>query len=332
MLALGHPTAAVFPRDGAPAIIRARTTRSVAVSSPNGLAAISKAVEVAESGADSLDAVVEGVKLLELEPEDESTGYGGLPNAEGVVQLDASCIHGPSGRSGAVAALEGIRTPSEVAKLVLKYTDHTLLVGEGAKRFALSYGFKDENLLTERSRGKWLAWRANYGSEDQGQEWPGDEMLAAGSPGGIYLGLVNTAGDIASATSTSGPAWKAPGRTGTWPVAGARQYVDNDVGAAGSSGLGEPGMMECGGFITVEQMRRGLRPTDAALGALKRIVARTPARFLMRSGLPRFSLTYYAVNKRGEFGAASLYPDRFAAHDGRRMAERDTAYLYDKAL
>jgi N4-(beta-N-acetylglucosaminyl)-L-asparaginase len=108
--------------------------------------------------------------------------------------------------------------------------------------------------------------------------------------------------------------------------------VDNDVGAAGSSGFGEPGLTECSGFITVEHMRRGMRPTDAALETLKRIVAKAPARFLMRGGLPKFALALYAVNKRGEFGAASLYPGRYAAHDGRRAAERDTAYLYDRAL
>ncbi len=328
MLALGHAPS-TFPGDGPPAILRARAAPTVAVSSFNGLAAIARAVELADSGADSLDAVVEGIKLQELDPEDESAGYGGLPNEEGVVQLDASCIHGPTGRAGAVAALEGIRTPSEVAKLVLKYTNHTLLVGQGAKRFALSYGFKEEDLLTERSRRKWLTWRANHDAHD---DWTEDGMLASGSPGAVYLSVVNTAGDIASATSASGPAWKAPGCAGTSPVAGAVQYVDNDVGAAGSSGLGEPGMMECGGFITVEHMRRGMRPTDAALETLKRIVAKAPARFLMRGGLPRFSLTLYAVNKRGEFGAASLYPGRYAAHDGRRAAERDSAYLYDKAL
>ncbi|HSE68653.1 MAG TPA: isoaspartyl peptidase/L-asparaginase, partial [Gemmatimonadales bacterium] len=182
------------------------------------------------------------------------------------------------------------------------------------------------------SRRKWLTWRANHEAQDVSQEAWEDGTVASRAPGIVYLSVVNSAGDIASATSTSGPAWKAPGRAGTWPVAGALQYVDNDVGAAGSSGFGEPGMMDCGGFITVENMRQGMRPTDAALETLRRIVAKVPARFLMGSGLPRFSLTFYAVNKRGEFGAASLYPGRYAAHDGRRGAERDTAYLYDRAL
>ncbi len=274
MLALGHAPS-TFPGDRAPAILRARAAPTVAVSSSNGIAAIAKAVELADSGADSLDAAVEGIKLQELDPGEESAGYGGLPNEEGVVQLDASCIHGPTGRVGAVVALEGIRTPSEVAKLVLKYTNHTLLVGEGAKRFALSYGFKEEDLLTERSRRKWLTWRANHDAHD---DWPEDGMVASRSPGAVYLCVVNTAGDIASVTSASGPAWKAPGRAGTSPVAGAVQYVDNDVGAAGSSGFGEPGLTECAGFITVEHMGRGMRPTDAALETLKRIVAKAPAR------------------------------------------------------
>ena len=290
---------------------------------------VARAVELVESGADSLDAAVEGVKIQELDPEDDSVGFGGLPNEEGVVELDASCLHGPTGRAGAVAALEGIKTPSEVAKLVLKYTDHTLLVGDGAKRFALSYGFKEEDLLTETSRQKWLTWRATHSAE---HVWPEDQMPVPRSSGSVYLSVLSTGGDISSVTSGSGPAWKAPGRAGDLPILGAAQYVDNDVGGAGSIGRGESGTMECGGFLTVENMRRGMKPTDAALETLKRIVARTPSRMLTRNGRPRFSLTYYAVNKRGEFGAASLYPCRYAAHDGRGAAERDTAYLYDKAL
>ena len=131
-----------FPR---PAIHR-RAARAAAVSSANGLRAVNRAVELMQGGTDTLDAAVEGVKIQELDPSDNSVGYGGLPNEDGVVQLDASCMHGPSKRAGAVGALEGIKTPSEVARLVLKYTDHILLVGEGAKRFALSYGFKEEDL------------------------------------------------------------------------------------------------------------------------------------------------------------------------------------------
>src|SRR5512145_2051232 len=140
--------------------------KPVVIASANGLRGVQKAFDLLLQGIDTLDAVVEGVKIQELDPNDDSVGYGGLPNADGVVQLDASCMHGPSKRAGAVGCLEGIKTPSEVAKLVLKYTNHIFLVGEGAKRFALSYGFKEEDLLTPASRQRWLAWRANRGAAD----------------------------------------------------------------------------------------------------------------------------------------------------------------------
>jgi N4-(beta-N-acetylglucosaminyl)-L-asparaginase len=301
------------------------------VSSLNGLRGVARAYELVESGADTLDAAVEGVKIQELDPGDDSVGYGGLPNEDGVVQLDASCMHGPTKRAGAVAALENIKTPSEVAKLVLKYTNHILLVGEGAKRFALSYGFKEENLLTDSSRQKWLSWRANRGHDDDWVDVPDREPLVARPTGTINLNVVSAKGDVSSVTTTAGLAWKIPGRVGDSSIIGAGQYTDNDVGAAGSTGLGESNMMVCGGFLTVDNMRRGMKPTDAALETLKRVVAMTPARLLNPAGRPKFDLTFYSVNKRGEFGAAALYPSRYAAHDGREAAERDTAYLYDKA-
>ena len=303
--------------------------RPAAVSSSNGLRAVNRAMELVVGGADTLDAAVEGVKIQELDPADNSVGYGGLPNEDGVVQLDASCMHGPTRRAGAVAALEGIKTPSEVARLVLKYTDHILLVGEGAKRFALSYGFKEEDLLTPESRQLWLTWRANRGPEDDWLNVPENEPLVARPTGTINLNVINAKGDVSSITTTSGLAWKIPGRAGDSPIVGAGQYTDNDVGAAGSTGRGEANILACGGFLTVEGMRRGLNPTDACLETLKRVVRLTPPR-LLKEGRPAFNLSYYAVNKRGEFGAGSLYPDQYAAHDGRDGALRDTAYLYQK--
>jgi N4-(beta-N-acetylglucosaminyl)-L-asparaginase len=290
---------------------------------------VNRTMELVLGGADTLDAAVEGVKVQELDPNDNSVGYGGLPNEDGVVQLDASCMHGPTRRAGAVAALEGIKTPSEVARLVLKYTDHILLVGEGAKRFALSYGFKEEDLLTPESRQLWLTWRANRGLDDDWLNVRENEPLVARPTGTINLNVVNAKGDVSSVTTTSGLAWKIPGRAGDSPIVGAGQYTDNDVGAAGSTGRGEANIMVCGGFLTVEGMRRGLKPTDACLETLKRVVRLTPPR-LLKEGRPTFNLSFYAVNKRGEFGSGSLYPSRYAAHDGKDGGLRDTAYLYEK--
>jgi N4-(beta-N-acetylglucosaminyl)-L-asparaginase len=312
-----------------PTIIRRGANRPAAVSSSNGLRAVNRAMELILGGTDTLDAAVEGVKIQELDPADNSVGYGGLPNEEGVVQLDASCMHGPTRRAGAVAALEGIKTPSEVAKLVLKYTDHILLVGEGAKRFALSYGFKEEDLLTPESRQLWLTWRANRGPDDDWLDVPENEQMVVPQTGTINLNVVNARGEVSSVTTTSGLAWKIPGRAGDSPIVGAGQYTDNDVGAAGSTGRGESNIMACGGFLTVEHMRRGLKPTDACLETLKRVVRLTPPR-LMREGRPTFNLYFYAVTKQGDFGSASLYPARYAAHDGKDGSLRDTAYLYQR--
>jgi len=312
-----------------PAIIRRGAGHPAAVSSSNGLRAVNRAMELVLRGTDTLDAAVEGVKIQELDPADNSVGYGGLPNEDGIVQLDASCMHGPTRRAGAVAALEGIKTPSEVARLVLKYTDHIMLVGEGAKRFALSYGFKEEDLLTPESRQLWLTWRANRGPDDDWLNVPEDEQMVARPTGTINLDVVNAQGEISSVTTTSGLAWKIPGRAGDSPIIGAGQYTDNDVGAAGSTGRGEANIMVCGGFLTVEGMRRGLQPTDACLETLKRVVRLTPPR-LLKDGRPTFDLKFYAVNKRGDFGAASLYPGKFAAHDGKDGGLRDTAYLYQR--
>ncbi len=324
-----HPAGGVLP--GAPAVILRSASRPNAVGSTNAKRGIQLAMQLVQGGTDTLDAAVEGVKITELDPTDNSVGYGGLPNEEGVVQLDASCMHGPSRRAGAVAAIENIKTPSEVARLVLKYTDHILLVGEGAKKFALSFGFKEEDLLTPESREAWLHWRANRGHEDDWIDVPDTEPLRARVTGTCNLNIVNAQGEISSVTTTSGLSWKIPGRAGDSPIVGAGQYTDNEIGAAGSTGLGERNMMVCGGFLTVEHMRRGLKPTDAALETLKRVVAMTPPRWLDANGRPRFDLNYYALNKRGETGAASLYPSTYATHDGTEAVLRDTAFLFEKA-
>ena len=314
----------------APTLLIRRAGRPAAVSSGNGVRAVERAMTLMAQGTDTLDAAVEGVKIQELDPTDHSVGYGGLPNEQGVVQLDASCMHGPTRRAGAVAAIEGIKTPSEVARLVLKYTNHIMLVGEGAKQFALSYGFKEEDLLTPESRQLWLTWRANRGHEDDWIDVPDNEPLVVRPTGTINLDVVNAKGELSSITTTSGLAWKIPGRAGDSPIIGAGQYTDNDVGAAGSTGRGESNIMVCGGFLTVEHRRRGMKPTDACLEPLTGVMAATPPRLVDPSGRPKFDLQFYAVNKLGEFGAASLYPARYAAHDGSQGGLRDAAFLYQR--
>lgn len=315
---------------GAPSIIIPAASRPAAVGSANSSRGVELAIRLVEGGSDTLDAIVEGVKITELDPTDDSVGYGGLPNEDGVVQLDASCVHGPSRRAGAVAALEGIKTPSEVARLVLKYTDHILLVGEGAKKFALSYGFKEEDLLTQSSREKWLRWRANRGHDDDYLDFPETAPPMARPTGTCNLNIINRQGEISSITTTSGLAFKIAGRAGDSPIIGAGQYTDNEIGAAGSTGLGETNIMACGSFLTVDYMRRGKSPTDAGLETLKRVIALTPPRLLNPNGRPRYQLNFYALNKKGEVGSASIYPSRYAAYDG-TASLRDTAFLFDKA-
>ncbi len=317
---------------GAPAVMLRPPTRPCVVASANGIRGVAKAMDLIVShGADTLDAAIEAVKIEELDPDDMAVGYGGLPNAEGVVQLDAACMHGPTKRAGGVGALEGIKTPSEVAKCVLKYTNHALLVGKGAQDFAVQFGFRIEDLLTDKSREAWLRWRANLSPDDNYRDVPEGAALPVPPHGTINCSAINTNGDISSVTTTSGLAWKVPGRVGDSPIVGAGLYVDNDVGAAGSTGLGECNIMVCGGFTTVEGMRRGLSPTDACLETLRRAVAMSEPRLLDASGRPTYDLQYYAVNKRGEFGSAGLYPGyKFAVHDGREARLVDGASLYER--
>jgi N4-(beta-N-acetylglucosaminyl)-L-asparaginase len=316
----------------APAILRRPPATPRIVASANGIRGVARAMDlIVNHGTDTLDAVIEAVKIEELDPDDIYVGYGGLPNAEGVVQLDAACMHGPTRRAGAVGALEGIKTPSEVARCVMKYTNHIFLVGKGAQDFAVQFGFKIEDLLTDKAREAWLRWRANLNPDDNYLDVPEGETFTVQPHGTINCSALNAAGDISSVTTTSGAAWKIPGRVGDSPIIGAGLYVDNDVGAAGSTGRGESNMMACGALLTVEGMRRGLSPTDACLETLRRVVAMSEPRLLDRDGRPTYGLNYYALNKRGEFGSAAFYPGAtFAVHDGRQARLADAAYLYEK--
>jgi N4-(beta-N-acetylglucosaminyl)-L-asparaginase len=277
---------------------------------------------ITQQHADTLDAIIAGVNIQELDPEDQSVGLGGLPNEEGVVQLDASCMHGPTKRAGAVGALEDITTPSLVAKAVMDYTDHIMLVGAGAKKFALEMGFKEQNLLTDKSRRDWLRWKACLNPADSWLDTRSDSVppppRTAGLPfddplhvkfttGTINMNAVNAAGDISSVTTTSGLAWKLPGRVGDSPIIGAGQYCDNTVGAAGSTGRGEANIKVCGAFLTVEFMRQGMSPDQACMKTIERVIAMTERRLLDPNGRPLFDLQFYALSKDGRFGSASAY-------------------------
>ena len=329
-------TAAAVPALGAarfpaPAIIVPPDSRPAVVASMTGFGGVQHSYEMIMHGADTLDAGVECVKVPELDPEETSVGYGGLPNAEGVVQLDASCMHGPTRKAGAVGALEGIKTPSEVAKLVLRYTDHVLLVGEGAQRFAVSFGFQLENLLTPRAREAWLRWRANLNPDDAYTDIPPDASLPTFTHGTVNCNVINARGDISSVTSTSGRSWKIPGRLGDSPIHGAGQYTDNDIGAAGSTGWGEVNIKTCGGFLTVEHMRRGMSPTDACLETLRRAVRVAEDHLLTPDGKPKFDLQYFAVNKRGVVGGATLWGTggQYAVCDERGPRRVEFAHLFE---
>lgn len=312
----------------------------VAISSGNGLPAVSKAIEMIREGRDALDAVIAGVNIVEDDPNDTSVGYGGLPNEDGVVELDAAVMHGPTHRAGAVAALRNIRNPSKVARLVMERTDHVLLVGEGALRFARAHGFIEENLLTDRAREEWLRWKENLSTKDDWLPPHTAEDRDIGSifepffrhTGTIHCSAIDLKGNISCVTTTSGLAFKIPGRVGDSPIIGAGLYCDNDVGAAGSTGRGEANLINCSSVMVVEFMRQGKSPEQACLDACKRIVEHNRMRRLKDdAGRPTFNVNFYAINKRGEYGAAAIYSgSKYALHDGTSARLLDAAYLYKR--
>jgi N4-(beta-N-acetylglucosaminyl)-L-asparaginase len=334
-----------------PTVVAPKSVKPVVVASANGnrftnggkLAAVETAFTLMVKGGDVLDALIEGVKLNELDPADTSVGYGGLPNADGVVQLDASCMHGPKKRAGAVACLEGVRTPSVVARLVLEQTDHHLIVGHDARQFARQMGIRiEEDLNTEESRRLWLEWKRRVDPQHfldpktraEAGFRAGLEMVAEGLIdrehfyGTINCNGINARGEICGVTTTSGLAWKIPGRVGDSPILGAGLYVDGEIGAAGSTGRGEANLFGLCSFLIVEEMRRGRHPTDAGLEALKRIKANTvEKRLLNAQGNPNFSIQFYALNAKGEYAGVSMYAGRYAVCTEQGPQTLDTASL-----
>lgn len=331
----------------APAVMR--TVRPVVIADYSGWEfknggaenAVQRAFRLITEGQDVLDALIAGVNIPELDPLETGIGYGALPNANGVIELDASCMHGPKKRAGAVACLEGVRTPSLVAKAVMEYTDHHLLVGTGAQQFARNMGFTvEDDLNTDTSRRLWREWKRRVDPEHwldpngnerkpkpKHEKDPGDEAawqaraMAAGRsmvrdgliPEGSFWGTINCDGlgpngDLCGVTTTSGLAWKIPGRTGDSPILGAGLYVDNEVGAAGSTGRGEANLYNLSSFLIVESMRRGMSPKDAGMEALKRITANTiESRLLNARGNPNFNIRFFALNKQGEYAGVAMY-------------------------
>lgn len=304
-----------------------RLARPLVIASSNGLRGVKVAYDKIVAGEDTLDAVIAGVNIQELDPDDQSVGLGGFPNEEGVVQLDASCMHGPTKRAGAVGCLEDIATPSLVAKAIMDYTDHIMLVGPDARRFALNMGFKTQNLLTEKTRQDWLRWKSRLNSNDMWLDHD-DDVRIKFSYGTINMNAVSAAGDISSVTTTSGRAWKVPGRVGDSPIIGAGQYCDNDVGAAGSTGRGEANIKVCGAFLAVEFMRQGKSPQEALLQVIQRVIAMTESR-LLDNGRPLFDLEFYAMTKDGRYAGASCYEGgTFAVCDERGARIENCAYLF----
>src|SRR5438105_5963911 len=335
-------TAGIAAAAGAPAFGQAPTVQTrksvkpVVIASANGhrfknggtMTAVEKAFSMMTQGSDVLDALIAGVKIVELDPEETSVGYGGLPNADGIVQLDSCCMHGPRKRAGGVAAIEGVRTPSLVAQKVMDETDHHLIVGKGAQEFARAMGFKiEDDLNTDRSRKAWIEWKRrtdplHYLDPIKRQaairrvEF---EMMEEGwvDPNHFYGTIncdgINAKGEICGVTTTSGLAWKIPGRVGDSPILGAGLYVDGEVGAAGSTGRGEANLYNLSSFMIVEEMRRGAHPKDAAIAVLKRIAKNTvEKRLLNAKGQPNFGLNFYVLNAKGEHAGVAMYESTYA--------------------
>ena len=336
--------AATLPSAGngaAPSAPAAGGKRPLIISSANGLHALDKGMDILKSGGDTLDAVVAAVTIVEDDPNDDSVGFGGLPNEEGEVELDASVMHGPTHRAGAVAGVRRIKNVSRLAKTVMENTNHVMLVGDGARRYGVAQGFEEMNLLTEHSRKIWLAWKAktsfNWRPGIDSPEWKqymsslfdGDEekiayaehVIAHPKTGTIPCMAVDAKGDISATTSTSGLSWKIPGRVGDSPIIGAGCCVDNEVGAAGSTGKGEENIKISGGHTIIEMMRQGKSPADACLEACGRIAHHYKND---KKKLNTFHIYFYAINKDGVHGSASLWRNgyeqnkraSYAVHDG----------------
>lgn len=316
------------------------------VTSRNGVAAAKAARQALLDGKAPLDAAIEGVNVVELDPDDFTVGYGGIPNEDGVVELDAAVMDGRSLRAGAVAALTGVKTPSKVARLVMDRTDRVFLVGAGARRFATAHGFADEELLTPKSRKIWRYWRDRLSDLDDWIEAAKDAedpdvkafLEDYGSAhfrpqGTIHLSVRAANGDLAGVTTTSGLFFKVPGRVGDSPVVGAGLYSENGVGSAGSTGRGEANLLTCGAHTVVEHLRDGVAPEEACLRTLKRIAEKTHRvpRHRDAKGRPTFNVHFYCVNAAGRTAGAAIWSEsKYVVGDAEGVRTLDSAYLYKR--
>jgi N4-(beta-N-acetylglucosaminyl)-L-asparaginase len=330
--AAGLAAAAAPLTAGGPTLIVQGSVRPVVIASANGhqfrnggtKTCVQTAFEKMTAGEDVLDALIAGVNIVELDPKDDSVGFGGLPNADGVVQLDSCCMHGPKKTAGGVGASESVKTPSLLAKAVMEKTDHHLLAGKDVTLFARNIGFEVfSDLNTPNSRAKWVQWKQQtdplHYIKDPVEREAAIRQVTVGMVqaglinenhlyGTINCNGINAKGEICGVTTTSGMAFKIPGRLGDSPILGAGLYVDNEVGAAGSTGRGEANLYNLCSFLIVEEMRRGAHPKDAGMTALKRIQANTVAKHLVNDrGLPNFGIIFYVLNKKGEHAGVTMY-------------------------
>ncbi|HXQ32340.1 MAG TPA: isoaspartyl peptidase/L-asparaginase [Steroidobacteraceae bacterium] len=343
----------------------------VIVSAANGYAHIEAGYRQLHDGADTLEAALRVVRGPEDDPNDDSVGLGGLPNEDGVVELDASCMHGPSRRAGAVGGVRNIKNVSLLAREVMLHTGHVMLVAEGAERFAVARGFKREELLTDASRKVWLLWkeahsdwwgpgladpswkerlRARLRAGDasayierlqavaQGLGIAPEARLAAirkvlfPPTGTVHCSALSANGEMSGCTSTSGLAWKLPGRLGDSPIIGAGCYTDQDVGSAGATGSGEENIKVAGAHTIVENMRKGMTPLEAGMDVLKRIVRNYGGD---QQRLQYLDMKYYVLRKDGAYAGVSMWtgyepgePHAIAVHDGTPRLEK-TVSLYE---
>ena len=342
--------------------------RPIIICANNGYNYLDEAFLFLKNGGDALDTALRVVRGPEDDPNDDSVGLGGLPNEEGVVELDACCMHGPTRRAGSVGGVRNIKNVSLVAKAVMEHTGHVMLVGEGAERFAVAMGFPRENLLTEHSRKIWQLWKEYHSAGDwwgpglASPQWkakegvPHSELWEEGirrleeqaaklgiepefraaaihrvlfpPTGTIHCSALNEKGEISGCTTTSGLAFKLPGRCGDSPIIGAGCYTDQDVGSAGATGSGEENIKVAGAHTIVENMRRGMSPQEAGMDALKRIVRNYNSDM---NKLKFVSMTYYILRKDGAYAGVSLWegppdkPRKFAVHDGTKRSEKAVA-------